>query len=325
MDLNDLTATATPEATPAAAPETTEGGPIKALLDEMIPDGEPESAAPADGAEPEGGTEKGGEAKPAEAAAEPEIAVSPAVLLAAGKAGLTVEEIAELGSDAAVTRAIAFAERQTAAVRPPAKEKAPEAASPDEEWPELAPLKIELPKALTDDEDLNPVIKEALGQLAQTVQQRDEVYRAELARLRQSATAPAPDPTSDPIRDMRLDMEFNAFVGKNDGWGEKLGNGFYDELSEAEQKARQDVANIAAGLAERQRDQGRRPRLGELIAQAAAIVFPEKQKQATKATLVKTAQSRTKVRQPQADKAPEDDLPGGEFVKRLMRDKGIER
>jgi len=200
------------------------------------------------------------------------------VLVAAGQAGLTAEDVQALGSADAIKAAIRIKgggqvapTTATPAGKPEAQDKTAPVAPP-----ELKPWELDLPKEFEDADRFDPKVVEFLRNLTAGVKARDEAYRARVDYLEkrqpqgESATA---DRTSEMMFDMTLNQKLAEEAFKP--YVEKLGIGWQAELSEEEFANRQKVAVVASELITRQQSQGRRPKLGEIAMQAAGIVFPE--------------------------------------------------
>uniref|UniRef100_A0A6M3KDK1 Uncharacterized protein n=1 Tax=viral metagenome TaxID=1070528 RepID=A0A6M3KDK1_9ZZZZ len=220
------------------------------------------------------------------------------VLIEAGKAGLSTEDVAALRTPDAIRAAIRIkGGGAPAATTTTAEPTAPSTASEPATLPELKPWELEVPKELEDPEMFDPKVSAYLKKLTEEVKTRDAIYRAHLGATGSRQTTPE---VVDHSGEMMFDMTLNAALAKEQyaPYVEKLGVGWQFELSPEQYENRKELNSVAQGLLARQLSDGRRPKAEAVIMQAAGIVFPEiANKLGQKALLSKVA-ARPKVGRP---------------------------
>jgi len=250
-------------AAPAVPAAPVFGGVIPRPPGTEAPAAEPAPSTPADVSP---GADKGTEGLPFD------------VLIEAGRAGLSAEDVGALQTAEAIRAAIRIkggiqastTAATTATSTATAKEPAPAAPA----LPELKPWDVELPKEFEDAEQFDPKTTAFLKNLVAQVKGRDDAYRAHLSHL--ATRQPTPEGV-DHTAEMMFDMTLNNQLARDDykPYAERLGIGWQMELSKEEFANRQKVAGVAQELYARQQAQGHSPKLESVIMQAAGIVFPE--------------------------------------------------
>jgi len=240
------------------------------------------------------------DADPGQAAAAPATdgTLPVDVLIEAGRAGLSAEDIQALHTADAIRAAIRI-KGGGAAAPSPAAPGAPSTAKGQAAPvvpPELKPWEFEVPKELEDPEYFDPKVSAFLKGLTAKVKERDDAFRAHIGQLQSRPTGEAVDRTSEMMFDMTLNNKLAEDTYKP--YAEKLGIGWQAELSPEEFANRQRVATVAQELYARQQSQGRTPKLGDITMQAAGIVFPEIASKLGQRTVAAKLAARPKVGRP---------------------------
>lgn len=196
------------------------------------------------------------------------------VLVAAGAAGLSADHVKALGTAEAIRAAIEIKTGGKAATTAPAATEGTETAEAPA-LPELKPWEFKVPEELRDAEAYDPKVVKFLDEMAAYSKSRDDAYRAHIAALSNRTQTGNGD--AQRYSEMMFDMTLNGKLGEETykPYADKLGVGWQVELSGEQFENRQRVAETAGQLYERQRAQGKTPKLADVIMQAAGIVFPE--------------------------------------------------
>ena len=240
--------------------------------DEKKPEGDADAAKPEAPANEE--SDDKDEAKPDgdddpadEAEADDQIVLSPDVLWAAGKAGISQEMLTRLGTDEAVNAAIEMrAEVQQALQDNAARREEPEAEAPPE-IPAPVAWDAALPEGQRDTMD-EEVVK-ALDERDKEAKAKYDAFQAHQKTLETSAPA-ANDGKANEYSavELRFDMTVNDLVKEHPEYADALGTGYRDELSDAAFTGRSSIAKVMKELGANHKGTQ-----SELALQAAQIVY----------------------------------------------------
>lgn len=278
-------------------PENTVDTGIRGAFDGTAPLGEPEPVADADAGrgllapgEGRDAPPQAGEV-PAEKPADDDAGgeIDAGLILEAGRAGLTMADIEELGSTNAVLAAIRLANRRAGAQEARAAERSVAAEKqPDDDWPVVNLKDTDYDKELVSAvEGLSGAAKKRILALAAET----GGLKKEVAELKAHVEGQARQAWTSTV-----DTVVSQFVAQNPEWKDTLGQD--GELTPAQLRARSTVADELVTFMESDAKKGRNRHPKTHIGSAVAAAFGEKQRQYQAAQKAAQVDARSKVQLP---------------------------